>query len=114
DAQLDKAFSVASTDHVLTYGTTLKQQKVTGLRSGSGTCARVFGSCRVLGADSPSDRLVATSDFPDPTINSYALFAQDQISWNDWTFMPGARYDYTKLDPKITPAFLNSVSLTDA
>ncbi|WP_122689047.1 TonB-dependent receptor domain-containing protein, partial [Pseudomonas viridiflava] len=114
DAQLDKAFSVASTDHVLTYGTTLKQQKVTGLRSGSGTCARVFGSCRVLGADSPSDRLVATSDFPDPTINSYALFAQDQISWNDWTFMPGVRYDYTKLDPKITPAFLNSVSLTDA
>ncbi|UZA70653.1 TonB-dependent receptor [Pseudomonas viridiflava] len=114
DAQLDKAFSVASTDHVLTYGTTLKQQKVTGLRSGSGTCARVFGSCRVLGADSPSDRLVATSDFPDPTINSYALFAQDQISWNDWTFMPGVRYDYTKLDPKITPAFLNSVSLSDA
>ncbi|MCQ9469905.1 TonB-dependent hemoglobin/transferrin/lactoferrin family receptor [Pseudomonas alliivorans] len=114
DAQLDKAFSIASTDHVLTYGTTLKQQKVTGLRSGSGTCARVFGACRVPGADSPSDRLVATSDFPDPTINSYALFAQDQISWNDWTFLPGVRYDHTKLDPKITPEFLNSVSLTDA
>ncbi|SHM77732.1 hemoglobin/transferrin/lactoferrin receptor protein [Pseudomonas asturiensis] len=114
DAQLDKAFSIAGTDHVLTYGTTLKQQKVTGLRSGSATCARVFGSCRVLGADSPSDRLAATSDFPDPTINSYALFAQDQISWNNWTFLPGVRYDYTKLDPKITPEFLNSVSLTDA
>lgn len=64
DAQLDKAFSVASTDHVLTYGTTIKRQKVTGLRSGSGTCARVFGSCRAVGADSPSDRLAATSDFP--------------------------------------------------
>jgi len=114
DAQLDKAFSIASTDHVLTYGTTLKQQKVTGLRSGSGTCARVFGSCRVVGADSPSDRLVATSDFPDPTVNSYALFAQDQISWNNWTLLPGVRYDYTRLDPKITPEFLNSVSLTDA
>ncbi|NAT59463.1 TonB-dependent hemoglobin/transferrin/lactoferrin family receptor, partial [Pseudomonas syringae pv. actinidifoliorum] len=113
DAQLDKAFSIASTDHVLTYGTTLKQQKVTGLRSGSGTCARVFGTCRVVGADSPSDRLVATSDFPDPTITSYALFAQDQISWNDWTFLPGVRYDHTTLDPKFTSEFLRSVSLTD-
>lgn len=114
DAQLDKVFSIADTDHVLTYGTTLKQQKVTGLRSGSATCARVFGSCRVVGADSPSDRLVATSDFPDPTIDSYALFAQDQITWHDWTFLPGLRYDYTRLDPKITQQFLNSVSLTDA
>ncbi|MCR8720235.1 TonB-dependent hemoglobin/transferrin/lactoferrin family receptor [Pseudomonas syringae] len=113
DAQLDKTFSIASTDHVLTYGTTLKQQKVTGLRSGSGTCARVFGTCRVVGADSPSDRLVATSDFPDPTITSYALFAQDQISWNDWTFLPGVRYDHTTLDPKFTSEFLRSVSLTD-
>ncbi|MCJ2374676.1 TonB-dependent receptor [Pseudomonas sp. RGM 3321] len=113
DAQLDKAFSIASTDHVLTYGTTVKQQKVTGLRSGSGTCARVFGSCRAVGADSPSDRLAATSDFPDPTITSYALFAQDQISWNDWTFMPGVRYDHTRLDPKFTPEFLRSVSLSD-
>ncbi|MGE6447167.1 TonB-dependent receptor domain-containing protein, partial [Pseudomonas bubulae] len=30
-------------------------------------------------------------------MNTYSLFAQDQISWNDWTFMPGLRYDYTKL-----------------
>ena len=113
DAQLDKSFAVADTDHVLTYGTTIKQQKVTGLRSGSATCARVFGTCRVVGADSPGDRLVPTSDFPDPTITSYALFAQDQISWNDWTFLPGVRYDHTRLDPKITQEFLNSVSLSD-
>ncbi|WP_434677870.1 TonB-dependent hemoglobin/transferrin/lactoferrin family receptor [Pseudomonas sp. R1-18] len=112
DAQLDKSFSLASTDHVLTYGTTVKQQKVTGLRTGSATCARVFGSCRALGADSPADRLVPTSDFPDPTITSYALFAQDQISWNDWTFLPGVRYDHTRLNPKITPEFLRSVGLT--
>ena len=112
DAQLDKSFSLASTDHVLTYGTTVKRQKVTGMRSGSGTCARVFGSCRAVGADSPSDRLLPTSDFPDPTITSYALFAQDQISWNDWTFMPGVRYDHTRLDPKITSEFLRSLGLT--
>jgi hemoglobin/transferrin/lactoferrin receptor protein len=114
DAQLDKAFSLADTEHLLTYGTTIKQQEVTGMRSGNGTCARVFGSCRVLGADSPSDRLARSSDFPDPTINTYALFAQDEIRWGDWTFLPGARYDYTRLDPHITQAFLNTVALTNS
>lgn len=110
DAQLDKAFAIADTDHVLTYGTTIKQQKVTGLRSGSGTCAAVFGSCQVIGADSPADRLEPSSDFPDPTINTYSLFANDQIRWNDWTFLPGLRYDYTKLAPHITQEFLNTVA----
>jgi hemoglobin/transferrin/lactoferrin receptor protein len=112
DAQLDKHFSIASTDHLLTYGTTLKRQKVTGLRSGSETCVRVFGSCRAVGAESAGDRLLPTSDFPDPTITSHALFAQDQISWNDWTFLPGVRYDHTRLDPRITPEFLRSLELT--
>lgn len=110
DAQLDKAFAIADTDHVLTYGTTIKQQKVTGLRTGSGTCVAVFGSCRAMGADSPADRLKPSSDFPNPTINSYGLFAQDEIRWNDWTFLPGLRYDYTQLDPHITQEFLNTVA----
>lgn len=110
DAQLDKAFALASTDHVLTYGTTIKQQKTTGLRSGSGTCAAAFGSCQAVGADSPADRLKPSSDFPDPTINTYSLFAQDQIRWNDWTFLPGLRYEYTRLDPRITQEFLNTVA----
>ncbi|GAB7527717.1 TonB-dependent receptor [Pseudomonas sp. 3A(2025)] len=113
DAQLDKAFSLADTDHLLTYGTTLKRQKVTGLRSGYGVCARVLGACRAVGDDSASDRLVPTSDFPDPTITSYALFAQDQISWNDWTFTPGVRYDHTRMEPKLTSEFLNSLSAAD-
>lgn len=112
DAQLDKAFSIADTDHLLTYGTTLKQQKVTGLRSGGATCAAVLGTCRVIGATSPtaSDSLTPSSDFPDPTINTYSLFAQDEIRWNDWTFLPGVRYDYTRLDPHITQQFLNTAN----
>ncbi|TDV69892.1 TonB-dependent receptor [Pseudomonas sp. LP_7_YM] len=114
DAQLDKAFSVGDTEHLLTYGTTLKQQKVTGLRSGSGTCAAVLGTCRTVGAPSAADLLLPNSDFPDPTVNTYALFAQDQIKWGDWTFMPGARYDYTTLDPHATDEFLRAVSLTSA
>ncbi|WP_062384397.1 TonB-dependent receptor [Pseudomonas abietaniphila] len=114
DAQLDKAFSIADTEHLLTYGTTIKQQKVTGERSGTATCAAVLGTCRTIGATSPtaSDSLAPNSDFPDPTINTYALFAQDQIQWGDWTFLPGARYDYTTLNPHATDEFLRAVSLT--
>jgi hemoglobin/transferrin/lactoferrin receptor protein len=114
DVQLDKAFQIADTDHLLTYGTTLKRQETTGLRQGSGVCARVFGSCRAVGADSPSDRLVRSSDFPDPITTSYALFAQDEIRWNDWTFLPALRYDYTRLNPEITQEFLNTVALSNS
>ncbi|WP_223570274.1 TonB-dependent receptor [Pseudomonas sp. BF-R-26] len=106
DAQADKSFAIANTDHRVTYGTTLKQNKVTGLRTGSGTCLTVAGSCRSIGAASAADTLTPASDFPDPTINSYSLFAQDEISWNNWTFLPGARYDYTQLKPHITDEFL--------
>ena len=106
DAQADKAFAVAATDHLVTYGTTLKQDKVTGLRTGDGTCLSVAGACRVIGAPSAADTLTPASDFPDPTINTYSLFAQDQISWNNWTFVPGLRYDYTQLKPQLTDRFL--------
>jgi hemoglobin/transferrin/lactoferrin receptor protein len=106
DIQADKAFAIADTDHVVTYGTTIKQDKVTGLRTGTGTCLTVAGTCRVIGAVSPADTLTPASDFPDPTINTYSLFAQDQIEWNNWTFVPGLRYDYTQLKPHVTQEFL--------
>lgn len=110
DAQLDKAFAIGDTGHVVTYGTTIKQQKVTGSREGAATCLAVGAGCTAIGAPSPapSDSVKKASDFPDPTINSYALFAQDQISWNDWTFLPSLRYDYIQLKPKLTEAFLNT------
>ncbi|WP_223525672.1 TonB-dependent receptor [Pseudomonas sp. A-B-26] len=106
DVQADKSFAIADTAHLVTYGTTIKQDKVTGLRTGTGTCLTVAGSCRVIGAASPADTLKPASDFPDPTINTYSLFAQDQISWGNWTFLPGARYDYTQLKPHVTDEFL--------
>ncbi|UZM11900.1 TonB-dependent hemoglobin/transferrin/lactoferrin family receptor [Pseudomonas kielensis] len=110
DAQLDKAFAIGETGHVLTYGTSIKQQKVTGSRTGSGTCLTVGRGCSAVGAISPSDVLKKSSDFPDPTIDTYSLFAQDQITWNNWTFLPGLRYDYTKLKPNVTQEFLNTVA----
>ncbi|MBO1540325.1 TonB-dependent receptor [Pseudomonas sp. OA65] len=112
DAQLDKAFSIADTDHALTYGTTLKQQKVTGSRSGNGVCLAVGVGCPAVGAISTRDVLAKASDFPDPTINTYSLFAQDQISWDKWTFTPGLRYDYTRLKPHLTEEFLSTVDPT--
>ena len=110
DAQADKAFSLGETDHLLTYGATLKQEKVTGSRRGSGTCLKAGMRCTGPGADSPADRLKKASDFPDPTINSYALFAQDEITWNRWSFLPGLRYDYTQLKPHLTQAFIDTVN----
>ena len=89
DAQLDKAFAIADTDHLLTYGTTIKQHKVTGPRTGGGTCLTVGRRLPVIGATSAADILKTSSDFPDPTINTYSLFAQDEISWSKWTFLPG-------------------------
>ncbi|MGN5973280.1 hypothetical protein ACP6MJ_13940, partial [Enterococcus faecalis] len=76
DAQLDKAFSLGETDHQMTYGTTLKQQKVTGSREGAASCLAIGGGCTAIGAPSPSagDSVKKSSDFPDPTINTYSLF----------------------------------------
>ncbi|MBV4504832.1 TonB-dependent hemoglobin/transferrin/lactoferrin family receptor [Pseudomonas sp. BW13M1] len=112
DAQLDKAFRIGETDHLLTYGTTLKHEKITGLRTGKGTCLVVGGACRFIGQISPADTPAPVSDFPDPTVNTYSLFAQDEIRWNNWTFLPGARYDYTRIDPKMTAEYLRGVQST--
>ena len=111
DLQMDKAFALGDTDHLLTYGTTLKRQKVTGYREGDATCLAVSRTCTTVGGPSSvaSDRLARSSDFPDPTIDTYALFAQDEIRWNDWTFLPGLRYDHTRLKPHITEEFLRTV-----
>ena len=112
DAQLDKSFAIADTDHHLTYGTTLKQQKVTGLRTGEGICMSVATYCSAIGAVSTntSDTLTPASDFPNPTVNTYSLFAQDEIKWDQWTFLPGIRYDYTQMKPHITQEFLNTAA----
>ncbi|MGF6392685.1 TonB-dependent receptor [Pseudomonas plecoglossicida] len=109
DAQLDKAFSIGATDHLLTYGTTLRHEKVTGSRSGTGTCLEVGGSCRAIGQISVPDTQALVSDFPDPTVNTYSLFVQDEIRWNNWTFLPGARYDYTRMEPEFTDEFLRGL-----
>ncbi|WP_313739172.1 TonB-dependent receptor [Pseudomonas sp.] len=112
DAQFDKAFDLGDTQHLLTYGTTFKHDKVTGSRSGTGTCLAVGVRCPGAGFDSPIDGQARVSDFPDPTIDTYSLFAQDEIRWGAWTFLPGARYDYTRMKPKATDEFLLGLQST--
>ena len=113
DAQLDKAFALGETDHLLTYGATFKHEEVTGLRTGYGVCLQALSSsCPSVGAisTSTSDTLTPQSDFPDPTIKTYSLFAQDEIRWNQWTFLPGLRYDYTRMSPELTDEFLATIT----
>ncbi|GLZ85677.1 TonB-dependent receptor [Metapseudomonas resinovorans] len=114
DLQLDKGFSLDETDHLITYGAALRRQKVTGYREGRGTCLAVGIGCPAAGFVRPEDSLERSSDFPDPTIDTYALFAQDEIRWNAWTLLPGLRYDYTRLKPHITEHFLNTVEQSNS
>ena len=113
DAQLDKAFDIGATDHLLTYGATFKHERITGSRSGTGTCLAVGVGCPAPGASSEQDGQARVSDFPDPTVKTYSLFAQDEIRWNDWTFLPGLRYDRIRLEPKMTDAYLRSLQGQD-
>ena len=101
DMQLDKAFALGATDHLLTYGFNLKRQNVTGLRSGG--CVANSGVCQA------ADGLVTQSDFPDPTVDVYGVFLQDEVRWNQWTFLPGLRYDRTRLEPDMTDEYLVSL-----
>lgn len=112
DGQLEKAFTLGATGHDLTYGATLKRQKVTGLRSGYGTCVANGLNCRA-GSPSASDYLAPESDFPAPTVDTLSVFAQDEIRVGNWSFLPGARYDHTRQRPHLTDEFLNTITATD-
>jgi hemoglobin/transferrin/lactoferrin receptor protein len=94
DNQFDKQFAIGATEHQLTYGLSYEHSDVTGLRTGT-------------------NNSLYASDFPDPTIQSWGLFAQDQIRYGAWTFLPGLRYDYEVLDPEGTDAYLSTVASAD-
>ena len=113
DLQLDKAFDLAATQHRLTYGATWRHERITGSRHGTATCLTVGAKCPRPGADRPDSAQPRVSDFPDPTYDTYSLFAQDEIRWHDWTFLPGVRYDYTHLAPTMTDAYLRALQGSD-
>ncbi|TBV12934.1 TonB-dependent hemoglobin/transferrin/lactoferrin family receptor [Stutzerimonas kirkiae] len=94
DNQFDKSFALGRAEHQLTYGLSYSRSKIEGLRVGSGNA-------------------LYESDFPDPKVKNRALYAQDQIRYGAWTFLPGVRYDHETLDPKGTEAYLSTVSAAD-
>lgn len=100
NTQLERDFAWADSNHRLIYGADLKRLKSADLRKGQETVL-------ATGISTP---IAPTSDFPDPTVWEYALFAQDTISLGRWTLTPGLRYDRYEMKPHVTQQYLNSAA----
>ena len=98
NSMLNKSLTLGASQHQLTYGFDVKRTKNSDLRAGEET---VVSS----GISTP---ILPTSDFPDPTTTEYALFIQDHIQIGRWTLLPGLRYDYYTMAPKVNQNYLNS------
>lgn len=99
-SQFDKAFAVGSSAHRLTYGVDLKRSDSSDLRKGS----EVNRNSGALLANAEAFPL---SDFPDPTTEEYALFAQDSVDMGRWNLLAGLRYDHYQMKPDATAEYLN-------
>lgn len=102
-AQLENAFSLGDTQHRLIYGVDLKRTTSADLRQGQQTLLTTGVTTR--------ERDI--SDFPDPRIREYAIFAQDSLDVGRWTVTPGLRFDRFQLDPRVTQRYLNSGATND-
>ncbi|SDT87017.1 hemoglobin/transferrin/lactoferrin receptor protein [Halopseudomonas salegens] len=98
--QLERDFDWGKSNHRLVYGADIKRLQSADLRQGQETIL-------ATGISTP---IAPTSDFPDPTVKEYALFAQDTISLGRWTIIPGLRYDRYEMHPKATQEYLNSAA----
>lgn len=103
NTQLERDFAWGNSQHRLIYGADIKRLKSSDLREGQETVL-------ATGVSTPT---APTSDFPDPTVWEYALFAQDSITLGSWTLTPGLRYDRYDMKPHVTNQYLNSAA-TDA
>ncbi|WP_286974913.1 TonB-dependent hemoglobin/transferrin/lactoferrin family receptor [Pseudomonas sp.] len=105
NSKFDKAFATGDAQHQVIYGFDIKHLESSDLRRGS----EVYTATGLPTPPSFGGENFPLSDFPDPTANEYALFAQDSIEIGRWTLLPGLRYDYYEMKPDVTQEYLNSV-----
>lgn len=98
NSMLQKHFEVGQSEHLITYGFEYKRIKNRDIRKGYST----YLATQISTWDKPE------SDFPDPTTTQYAVFVQDQITYGNWVFLPGLRYDHYKMAPKVTQRYKNT------
>lgn len=96
--QMESAFQLGATAHLLTYGADLMRQRVETLRDGRvvnlATGAVTYG---LAGESWP------LRDFANGVTDTIGIFAQDEISLfaGRLALTPGIRYDHTRLKPEV-------------
>lgn len=95
--QLESAFNLGGTTHLLTYGADLMRQRVESLRDGTVTNINTGAVTNVLAGETFPVR-----DFANGTTSTLGLYAQDEIALLDGRLAvtPGLRYDHTWLKPE--------------
>lgn len=114
-----KALETAGADHLFVYGLEVERTDTLQERDGKETDLRTGDTSNVVGPDTFPVR-----DFPPSETLEAGLYFQDEISWTDFTLIPGVRFDYYRLDPEeddpvftadnpgITPAELNETNVS--
>ena len=99
--QLGRAFRLAGTDHLVTYGADYTLTKNASVRDG--------GTFDASGAPQREFSPLPTRDFPLTDTTQFALFAQDEIALADGrlTLSPGLRFDSFDADASADAIYLS-------
>ncbi|WP_171013465.1 TonB-dependent hemoglobin/transferrin/lactoferrin family receptor [Chitinivorax sp. B] len=96
----------------------LKQQILVGMdgwRTESDE-VRDGGQCDPVRCSAPNTRGFPVRDFPKTEVTQWGVFAQDQLSFDQWRITPALRWDRYQLKPRVDSLFAGgdtAVSLTD-
>lgn len=96
--QLESAFQLGASSHLLTYGVDLMRQRIETLRDG-----RVENVATGAVTYSLAGESYPLRDFANGVTDTVGIFAQDEISLlaGRLALTPGIRYDHTRLRPEV-------------